>query len=410
MNKVFFGDCLDILPTLADDSIDACVTDPPYGLKFMGKDWDHGVPGEHYWREVMRVLKPGANLLAFGGTRTFHRLVCAIEDAGFEVRDQIAWLYGSGFPKSLDVSKAIDKALGVSGESIPAGAEVRRIRPGADQEKDGSWEKLSDRTYQPHEYTAGSAEAQKWSGWGTALKPAMELICLARKPLMGTVAKNVMRQGTGALNIDACRIPTNDTLSAGSGGLLSHVRDGKPYPNKNREGEESSDRRYAESGSTNFSMKPGPRGGGTEGRWPANVIHDGSEEVLAGFPETESGSPCGVKAGGQKNCFGVFAGGIPVTGFGDSGSAARFFYTAKANQEERKGSKHPTVKPLDLMRYLVRLVTPPGGIVLDPFAGTGTTGQAALMEGMRYVLIERDEQSIRDIETRMKGTQVGFPM
>lgn len=297
---IHVGDSLAVLPTFGDETFSACVCDPPYGLKFMGKKWDADVPSVELWREVYRVLKPGAHLLAFFGTRTFHRGVCRIEDAGFEIRDMVAWVYGEGFPKSLDVSKAIDRATGAE--------RIERIA------------------------------ARQWQGCGTALKPALEPIVVARKPLVGTVAENVLAHGTGALNIDGCRVEP--------------------------------------------------------GRWPANLIHDGSEEVLSIFPATASGNPAGTKSGGQGNAYGVFAGGIPVTGFGDSGSAARFFYCAKPDASERgEFNRHPTVKPVALMRYLLRMVTPPGGIVLDPFLGSGTTGVAADQEGFEWVGIERDEAS-----------------
>lgn len=337
------GDCLDVLSGLATDSLDSCICDPPYHLTsivkrfgaagaqpaksngatgvyarasagFMGQQWDGGDVAfrPETWAEVLRVLKPGAHLLAFGGTRTYHRMVCAIEDAGFEVRDQIGWAFGSGFPKSHNL--------------------------------DGDWQ-----------------------GWGTALKPAWEPIVVARKPLVGTVAANVLAHGTGALNIDGCRIH------------------GPEYRGE---------------------MKPG--------RWPANLVHDGSDEVLACFPQAPgqianaSSSSEGRK---KQNVYGPMKRGngeasaarrytdkggtnfaaLPGARRGDSGSAARFFYCAKTSKAERgEGNDHPTVKPIALMRWLVRLVTPPGGTVLDPFAGSGSTGLAADAEGFDALLIEKE--------------------
>lgn len=399
------GDMLEVLPTLPVDSLDACVTDPPYHLTsivkrfggenaapaqfgrdgafarasagFMGKQWDGGdiAARPETWARIWRVLKPGAHLVAFGGTRTYHRMACAIEDAGFEIRDCLMWIYGSGFPKSHDVSKGIDKAAGSERKVLPIGNPVKRIIPGADQNKQG-WGKVNGRTYQPGLRLPVTEAAQQWEGWGTALKPACEPIVLARKPLSErTVAANVMRWGTGALNIDGCRIGT-------SGGTAG------------------SD--YAKTGLFGMGGKANIQSIDA-GRWPANVVHDGSEEVVAGFPETGSGTltpDMDIKlssdwSGGSypdrvKSCF-----------HANSGSAARFFYTAKADADDRIGSKHPTVKPLDLLQWLIRLVTPPGGTVLDPFAGTGTTGEAAWREGMAATLIEREAEHCEDIRRRI---------
>jgi site-specific DNA-methyltransferase (adenine-specific) len=369
------GDCREILPTLAAGSVHACVTDPPYGLSFMGKGWDHGVPGEPFWREVLRVLKPGAHLVAFGGTRTYHRLTCAIEDAGFEVRDCLMWLYGSGFPKSLDASKAIDKAAGAEREVIgPAPYKRGRASQAYSETRRVSYD------YPPQPITAATTDAaRQWQGWGTALKPAWEPIILARKPLTGTVAQNVQAHGTGALNVDGCRIGTEER---------PHV---------------ISDRR-----SGNMVYGDGPNGSRqvaptSLGRWPANVLLD---EEAAALLDAQSGSRQSGEYGGLGyNGWGK----VPMPAIeGDSGGASRFFYTSKASRREREGSKHPTVKPLDLMRWLVRLVTPPGGTVLDPFAGTGTTGEAALMEGFSCVLIEREAEYVTDIENRLRETQLGL--
>ncbi|MCL8385549.1 DNA methyltransferase [Xanthobacter aminoxidans] len=443
------GDSRDVLRAIPDASIHAVVTDPPYALVsirkrfgganaapaqqgrdgayarasagFMGQQWDTGETAfaVEFWAEVLRVLKPGGHVVAFGGTRTDHRLKCAIEDAGFEVRDTLlelmsldpilrdfvnslsdaqlgafmrvmdlmgfeglrAWVYGTGFPKSHDAAKCIDKALGAAGEVVPAGAPVRRIRPGADQHKDGSWEKLTDRTYQPGAYVPGSAEAEAWQGWGTAVKPAWEPIILARKPLEGSVAANVLAHGTGALNIDGCRIEGESTRRVKRGGANDFPHEDDAWVPRSVEV------------------------GSDLGRFPANIVHDGSPEVGEEFPQApgQSGAVTGDEPSSRHRYILRGLGGDHETRAprGDSGSAARFFYSAKADADDRLGSKHPTVKPVDLMRWLCRLVTPPGGMVLDPFAGTGTTGEAAWREGFSAVLVEREAEYQADIRRRM---------
>ncbi len=378
---IYHSDCLTVLTSMPCDSVDAIVTDPPYGLSFMGKRWDYDVPGDDIWRECLRVLKPGGHLLAFAGTRTQHRMAAKIEDAGFEIRDMIAWLYGSGFPKSLNVSKAIDKSFRVEVESDAA---------------------------------------KQWFGWGTALKPSMEPITVARKPLVGTVAENVLQHGTGAINVDGCRVgyvnekvPDLEQWRKTSGGWKNTSKAGV-VPNDN-----------------------------SKGRWPANLIHDVSDEVLAGFPMTSSGSRKAGRhlvAGGQGR-YGLFSEGNLPEIVGDSGSAARFFYCAKSSKRDRdegceemalqsagevtggrqegsdglnspragagrtSGSRnhHPTVKPTELMRYLVRLVTPSGGIVLDPFMGSGSTGRAAKFEGFEFIGIEQDAAYVSIAQERIKN-------
>jgi site-specific DNA-methyltransferase (adenine-specific) len=377
------GDCLEVLRAMPDASIDAIVTDPPYGLAFMGKRWDYDVPGVEVWAECLRVLRPGGHLLAFAGTRTQHRMACRIEDAGFEIRDMIAWVYGSGFPKSLDVSKAIDKA---------AGAEREVVGPGRWNHVKGSNDLQSDCLIRPggrHEETApNTSEAQQWAGWGTALKPALEPITMARKPFAGTVAANVLEHGTGALNVDGCRVAHGEKcrMMAPSQANISNPSE------KHRQ----AGRREAV-----LELKPG-------GRWPSNLIHDGSDEVVELFPEQSSGANPTRRGGmgfhgaaGQDQC-------QPQRG-ADSGSAARFFYTAKATAAERQGVTHPTVKPLDLMAYLCRLVTPPAGIVLDPFMGSGTTVKAAISEGFRAIGIERDPAYFEMAQHRLNGAQLGLP-
>jgi DNA modification methylase len=365
------GDSREVLKALPDASVDSCVSDPPYALTsmsrprpdiigkdnayarrqakmtgFMGKEWDTGQTAfdPDFWREVYRVLKPGAHLVAMSGTRTYHRLASAVEDAGFEIRDQLAWAYGSGFPKSHNAAVGIAKTLNPDWET---GAPMPE-------------------------------EAARWQGWGTAIKPAWEPIVLARKPLIGTVAQNVMEHGTGALNIDGCRVGTEGGAPApknggASKGILGNGLNGgwgKPVPGL--------------------------------GRWPANVLHDGSEEVLDAFAMYgESKSTGGGLHNGDKFGGGYAPPGEKTIGFGDTGTAARFFFSAKADADDRIGSKHPTVKPVQLMRWLVRLVTPKGGVVLDPFAGTGTTGVAAIREGMNAILIEREAEYVADIRRRL---------
>lgn len=381
--SLYKGDCRAALPTLEADSFTACVTDPPYHLTsgkkggsgeaslnvnspagrsrvttgFMGKAWDGGdvAMRPETWAEVLRVLKPGAHLLAFGGTRTFHRITCAIEDAGFEIRDCIMWVYGSGFPKSLDASKAMDKAAGAERQVVGRKASDRPQSYGEVAKRSlGGGNRVA-----ALETVPATDAAKLWQGYGTALKPAWEPIIVARKPLAGTVCENCLQHGCGALNIDGCRIETGESLN---GGAYSAER--KPSGSE-----------WVKHGGTIHSST-GKDYVQPLGRWPANVIHDGSDEVLECFPHTESNKPAGIKAGGKLNCYSAFAGGIPVTGFGDAGSAARFFYCAKASRSDRgEGNTHPTVKPLSLMSYLVKLVTMPGdgNRIIDPFAGSGST-------------------------------------
>ena len=397
------------MATLDAESVDAIVTDPPYGLSFMGKDWDHGVPGEHFWREALRLAKPGAHLLAFGGTRTFHRLACAIEDAGWEIRDCLGWLYGSGFPKSLDVSKAIDKAAGVTEWAASNPNPAWRKGNGPDATTSTGWAKPQ----RPPKPVVETEAAIRWQGWGTALKPAWEPVILARKPLAGTVAANVLAHGTGALNIDGCRIATQDTYD---------------YPNG--------------AGGNTFSVGRGVDGTRTKpvvsnpsGRWPANVLHDGSDEVLELFPESNGSGPARTlkrSAKPEQQGWGMNTLASDEVGLQDAGkgSAARFFYCAKASKKDRdeglegfspknnmrvngpreneeakhatlRANHHPTVKPTALMRYLCRLITPPGGIILDPFCGSGSTGKAAVLEGFDFIGIDLSPEYIAIADARI---------
>jgi site-specific DNA-methyltransferase (adenine-specific) len=355
---------------MADNSVDAVVTDPPYGLSFMGKRWDYDVPSVEVWAECLRVLKPGGHLLAFAGTRTQHRMAVRIEDAGFEIRDMIAWVYGSGFPKSLDVSKAIDKAAGAEREVVGIAGRSGSARACMAGDFAGG---------EYHATAPATSEAQQWQGWGTALKPAWEPVIVARKPLTGTVAANVLKYGTGAINIDGCRV------------------DGTPrttHADGNRQGTHPAPMDWG-----NRTEHAAP---GASGRWPANLIHDGSDEVVAGFPQTTSGDLTPYLNQSRNGHAGVNSEWKTVTRTGDSGSAARFFYCAKASKADRgEGNTHPTVKPTDLMRYLCRLVTPPGGTVLDPFAGSGSTGKAAILEGFQFIGIEREAEYLAIAEARI---------
>jgi site-specific DNA-methyltransferase (adenine-specific) len=366
---------------LEDSSIDAIVTDPPYGLSFMGKKWDYDVPSVEVWAECLRVLKPGGHLLAFAGTRTQHRMAVRIEDAGLEIRDMIAWCYGSGFPKSLDVSKAIDKAAGAEREVV---GKASGARNGNGQNNDyGAYGSASDGLYS---VTApATPEAQQWAGWGTALKPALEPITVARKPLTGTVAANVLERGTGALNVDGCRVATDELK-------------GKVYNNNNNTG-------------WKCTSAPSTVHGNETGRWPANLIHDGSDEVLALFPDVKGSKGSGLTQTKARSWKNTSTAGINRVGHDDTGSAARFFYCAKASKADRsEGNTHPTVKPTDLMRYLCRLVTPPGGIVLDPFMGSGSTGKAAVLEGFRFIGIERDPAYLEIARSRIVADAKQLPL
>lgn len=421
--KLIHGDCLEVLKGMPDNYVDSIVTDPPYGLSFMGKKWDYDVPEQAIWEECLRVLKPGGHLLAFAGTRTQHRMAVRIEDAGFEIRDMLAWVYSTGFPKSLDVSKAIDKmdaadarrerqlrftewmrstgltsaeinritdtnmgshyTTSASQPSIATREHFEKLRPHFGVEVPEWVEQLVDeRTVESENFKrrevigrkgwTGNADhfvicgehservhlditapatdaARQWQGWGTAIKPALEPITVSRKPFKGTVAANVMEWGTGAINIDGCRVG-------------DEVRFNAPAGNANNP---STALGPAQAGG--FGMKADAAGTTVAGRWPANLIHDGSDEPTELL-----------------------------------GAAARFFYCAKASKKDRgDGNNHPTVKPTDLMAYLCRLVTPPGGVVLDPFMGSGSTGKAAVREGFRFIGIEMDAEYLAIAEARI---------
>jgi len=332
------------------------------GGGFMGHKWDSAVPSAELWAECLRVLKPGGHLLAFAGTRTQHRMATAIEDGGFEIRDMIAWVYGSGFPKSLDVSKAIDKAAGATRE--PTGKEPRRPTPRAMAPMGAGLRECDASTRYDDPATES---ARQWQGWGTALKPALEPITVARKPLIGTVAANVLEHGTGAINVDASRVESGDSTR----------RDNT-----------------AEMGFCGGNLSDKYQTGSDSGRWPANLIHDGSDDVFDVFPQSSGQQGALGPQNGDKLSINAYGDYGPRRAFyprGDTGSAARFFYCAKASKSERgEGNIHPTVKPLALMRYLCRLVTPSGGVVLDPFLGSGSTAIAAIKEWFACVGIERE--------------------
>jgi len=473
-HQLHHGDCLEVLRSMPDCSVDSIVTDPPYGLSFMGKKWDYDVPSVEVWAECLRVLKHGGHLLAFAGTRTQHRMAVRIEDAGFEIRDMIAWVYGSGFPKSLDVSKAIDKRGGAQvawfgpwfrkwreqnnvsqkqvaalfpsktggltgcvanwelGLNMPTPEQFNLIRDKFGLPFD-SIDEAEREVVGKHKtdmgglggerlgqaggnITAPATDAAKqWQGWGTALKPALEPITVARKPLVGTVAENVLQYGTGAINVDGGRV-----------GMAANDTKGEFGPRKQGIGENNTNGIYG----GGFARQDADE---TKGRWPANFIHDGSEEVVGLFPQSKSTG--GTNPSNPNVIYGK-RDSLTYFNYGDSGSAARFFYCAKASKadrdagcegleeklsirygEEAQGplpqqtprkpvaqrNHHPTVKPTDLMRYLCRLVTPPNGIVLDPFNGSGSTGCAAVLEGFQYIGIEREAEYIAISEKRIQA-------
>lgn len=493
------GDSRTELTKLADNSIDAIVTDPPYELEFMGKSWDAtGIAYDvNLWRECLRVLKPGGHILAFSGSRTYHRMAVAIEDAGFEIRDQIMWVYGSGFPKSLDVSKAIDKTNGepnrlhkftawmrttgltaqqlnnitktsmgghyltaASQPAIPTMELWAMIRPHitevpswvdelvarieAEREVIGTASVPVGHAFAGETFGGDSSNvevaitapatdaAKRWDGWGTALKPAHEPIVLARKPLIGTVANNVLQHGTGALNIDDCRIEN-------TGEKIPHIT-GKAILGGTSDGYD----RPWESDPTAIAARQQRADIAIEkannlGRWPANFIHDGSDEVLQLFPDSKGGA---YPAKRGEAVVTSFASGQETEGgyraMGDSGSAARFFYCAKANKRDRNEgldhltpqreadrpndnlpggdnprnrtnnprlNHHPTVKPTELMRYLCRLITPSNGIILDPFTGSGSTGKAAILEHFQFIGIEQQLDYITIAQARIQHTE-----
>lgn len=375
---IYHGDLLDVLPTLPEASVDFAVTDPPYGLSFMGKGWDHGVPGSVYWRAIARVCKPGALLLAFGGTRTYHHLTCAIEEAGWEIRDCLMWLHGQGFPKAADVGKMIDKAKGAKREVVG----TKLGQPGYSLADNGRTNEVYGDLHDPEAECAITAPATplaaKWTGWANALKPAWEPIVLAMKPLDGTLAHNAEKWGVAGLHIDAGRIGESPgyKYNADRNGTTFHGKQGERI----KQSAEKKGSQFIES---------------TKGRWPANLLFD--EDAAVQLDEqtgtlTSGSNNVRTKPGdGYHGRMGKA--GDPQVAYGDSGGASRFFYCGKATKKERGlGNDHPTVKPLALMKYLLMLLsTPDGGVILDPFLGSGTTALAAKQLGRRCIAIELDE-------------------
>ena len=389
------GDNIMSLKKLPDNSIDSIVTDPPYGLSFMNKKWDYDVPSVEFWKEAYRVLKPGGHILSFGGTRTYHRMTVNIEDAGFEIRDQIQWLYGSGFPKSHNIGKSVDKIQGNEREVV--GSDVCGTR----EEQLGEWGMKSGE----YELTKGTSE---WEGWGTALKPANEPICVARKPLSeATIADNVLKWGTGGINIDGCRIGIEGATK----------RSHQAEYDKDENGREDRSENWMRKGHSIIELN--------EGRFPANIILDEEAgEVLdeqSGISKSQSGTTKTKINNKDANWFRNAGGDTEDRwGFGDKGGASRFFYQAKVSKKERnmgldkrkngetpeapvQKNSHPTVKPVSLMAYLCRLITPPNGIVLDPFMGSGSTGIAAKLEGLRFCGMEMDEDYFKIASARIDG-------
>lgn len=431
--KLMQGDNVKSLKLLPDNSIDSIVTDPPYGLSaaknsgktskggFMGKLWDYDVPSVEFWKEVYRVLKPGGHVLSFGGTRTYHRMVVNMEDAGFEIRDQIMWIYGSGFPKSLNIGKAYDKKNGNEREVIGTKNDFAldgKVRK-PEVHKPMSETINSDQKYgykQGWETPVDKGSSQ-YEGWGTALKPANEPICLARKPLSEkTIVDNVIKWGTGGINVDGCRIATDDMTDYENNTNRSNVKG-----------------HWGNSDGAEVVANEG-------GRFPANILFD---ETAAEMLDEQSGiskSTKGNMKGGFDSKVNTYVGGGGIIeserGFNDKGGASRFFYVAKVSKKERNlgldgfedkimkqhivqsegrtdagknessiptKNYHPTLKPINLMTYLCRMITPPGGIVLDPFMGSGSTGIAALLEGFRFVGMELDEEYFKIAEARVNS-------
>ncbi|AYJ75797.1 putative DNA methylase [Bacillus phage BSP18] len=392
LNRIYQMNCLEGMKLIPDNSVHSIVTDPPYELGFMGKSWDStGIAyNVDLWKECLRVLKPGGYLLAFGGTRTYHRMTCAIEDAGFEIRDQIQWIYGQGFPKSHNISKAIDKKLGVKREVVgkhthPTAKNGNRTgsKPpyqAEDSPLDGSY-KIT---------TPATDLAKQWDGWGTALKPANEPIVMARKPLSEkSVSENVMKWGTGGINIDDCRIEFAENDDS---------RIGKDYKHSAKAGLENGNKKDNSSGQPQQLHNP-------KGRFPANVIFD--EESSKALDEQSGILKSGTNAVRRKEGFFVEHGGLGKAGdiqitYGDSGGASRFFYCAKAKKKEKgEGNNHPTVKPIKLMEYLVKMVTPPNGFVIDPFTGSGTTLIASKLNDMQYIGFELESEYIEIANMRL---------
>jgi site-specific DNA-methyltransferase (adenine-specific) len=421
--RLELGDCLEVLKNIPDNSVDSIVTDPPYGISFMSKKWDYDVPSIDIWVECLRVLKPGGHLLSFGGSRTYHRMAVRIEDAGFEIRDQIMWVYGSGFPKGHNIGKAVDKLQGNEREVVGEVTTQFKI-DNYEQNIYGKYKPImNEKGYRVQEITKGPTE---WEGWGTALKPAHEPIVMARKPLSEkTVAENVLRWRTGGINIDESRIGTGDRRMCGT---------------------------TDKSGETSYVLGSREETRTDEGRWPANIIFD---EEAGQVLDQQSGISTGKVGMTQQSSPNNIYNGFKSTGDTkvndgktDKGGASRFFYCPKASKKDRnegcdmleekgyevnfkespkqgsiekygmeealkrlKGltskNNHPTVKPTDLMLYLIKLVTPVKGVVLDPFMGSGSTGKGATRGGFDFIGIEKEEEYIKIAEARIKNEMNG---
>jgi site-specific DNA-methyltransferase (adenine-specific) len=381
--KIYLGNNLEVLPTLPDNSVDSIVCDPPYELGFMGKSWDSsGIAyNVELWKECLRVLKPGGHLVAFSGSRTYHRMVVAIEDAGFEIRDMISWISNKTFPKSHNISKAIDKLHGAERKVVRTNQNVVRASKIAGGSDFGGFSKAN-----PEITESATDDAKQWEGWGTALKPTVEPIVLARKPVEGTIAENVLTYGVGGINIDKTRVGTEiitiNSFDNGAKPFGNAV--GEPYTSKQ-----------------------------SEGRWPANLVIDEAtaEELDQQSGQTKSSS-AKMKAGltegiGAKNLSPKAKTFSSIRGHDDSGGASRFFYVARASKSDRNegldiSNNHPTVKPTALMQYLIRLITPDNGVVLDPFTGSGSTGKATILEGKRFIGIELTADYLPIIEGRLQ--------
>jgi len=421
--KLILGDCLDKLKDLEDNSVDSIVTDPPYGLSFMGKKWDYDVPSVEIWKECLRVLKPGAMLLSFAGSRTYHRIAINIEDAGFEIRDQIMWIYGSGFPKSHNIGKAVDKLEGNEREFIEKGISGAKE---THKTYNMAFEEGKTRSLMGGEYNITKRTSQ-WEGWGTALKPAHEPIVVARKPLgEKTVAKNVLKYGTGGINIDGCRVGMSE-------------EDAKKTKNnwKPENGHDSTNTIYKN------GIKELDTHQHTQGRFPANIIFDEEAGKIldeqSGISKSNKldGSSFKVENNGdyKSNVYGKYKAQNTIRGHTDKGGASRFFYCAKASKSDRnegcedlekqsgirtnaprknedvktpsRKNNHPTVKPTKLMQYLVRLVTPKGAVCLDPFMGSGSTGKACILEEIDFIGIEMDENYMEIAKKRIDAVFLG---
>ncbi len=362
LNTIIHGDCLEVMRQWKENCVDAVITDPPYGLEFMGKEWDHGVPGAPFWTEALRIAKPGCHLLAFGGTRTHHRLMCAIEDAGWEIRDTLMWLYGSGFPKSHDISKAIDKAVGAHFISKPASG-VGFMTP----EGRGGYNITKNQLTLAEKPTDF---ARQWSGWGTALKPAWEPIVLARKPIEGTVADNVLKYGCGGLNIDESKIGTEPVQ-------INELEQWSGFGQKKRP-----------------AYKPKQ----SHGRWPANLILD---DTIDG--EWTRFFYCAKASKAERNA------GLVINGNTVNDGRNAPIDNPYQRGETMRQNTHPTVKPLALMRYLCKLIAPPSGVVLDPMCGSGSTCIASVQLGFDYIGIEKEKEHVETARARIAQAESGVP-